>query len=69
MWNPLRWFRNCQLFLAVGPDEKSVIYISEPASMFLCQLFWYFYFSKSSMKKLAITGESGISMATPSVCS
>ena len=42
LWSPLRWFRNCHLFLALGPDDESVIYISEPAYRFVCHLFYCF---------------------------
>jgi hypothetical protein len=29
----------CQLFLAMEPDDESVVYISEPAYRFVCRLF------------------------------
>jgi hypothetical protein len=29
----------CQFFLAMGPNDKSVMYIPEPASRFVCCLF------------------------------
>jgi len=32
----------CQLFLAVRPDNESVIYISEPAYTFVCRVFYCF---------------------------
>ena len=32
----------CQLFLATGPDDESIIYISEPAYRFVCRLFYCF---------------------------
>jgi len=28
----------CQLSLAVGPDDRSVIYVSEPTCRFVCHL-------------------------------
>ena len=30
----------CQFFLAMGPDDKSIIYISEPAYRLVCRLFY-----------------------------
>jgi len=30
----------CQFFLAMGPDDESVIHISEPAYRFVCHLFY-----------------------------
>jgi len=32
----------CQVFLAMGPDEESVIYISELAYRSVCRLFYCF---------------------------
>jgi len=57
----------CQFFLAIGPDDESIIYISEPAYRFVYCLF-YCFLLKSSMKKFTITGESGGPITTPSVC-
>jgi len=30
----------CQFFLAMGSDDKSIIYISEPAYRLMCRLFY-----------------------------
>ena len=58
----------CQFFLAMGPNDESVIYISEPRYRFVycCSAA---FFSKSSMKNFIITGISGEPIATPSICS
>jgi len=32
----------CQFFLTMGPDDESIIYISEPACRFVCLLFYPF---------------------------
>jgi hypothetical protein len=52
-----------QFFFAMRPDDK---YHQHTVLGVICSIA---FFSKSSMKKFAITGESGEPIATPSVCS
>ena len=56
----------CQFFLAMGPDDESVFYISEPGYRFVCCCSVAF-FSKSSMKNFIIN--KWWAFATPSICS
>jgi hypothetical protein len=57
----------CKFFLSMWPDNEGVVCISEPTCRFVCCLF-YGCLSKSSIKKLATTGESCEPIATQLVC-
>ena len=67
--NPFRWCRNSvSLSRPWGQMVKvSSTYLYQHVG--LCVASSIAFFSKSSMKKLAMTGERGEPMATPSVCS
>jgi len=60
---------SCKYLPSVEPDGECVVHISIPACRLVCFASSIAFFSKSSMKKLAMTGEIGELMATPSVCS
>jgi len=53
-----------QLFGSIGPDHECVIHIMGDLKASLLNAT----FSKSSMNKLAMTGDSGEPMATLSLC-
>ena len=65
LWIPWRWFRNSVNFsLPWGQMNVSSTYLNQHTG--LCVACSIAFFSKSSMKKFAITGESGEPIATPS---
>jgi len=69
LWSPLKWFRNSvSISLPWGQMTKvSSKYVNQHTG--LCAAGSIVFFSNSSMKKFAITGESGQPTANPSIFS
>ena len=67
--SPLRWFRNSVKFSCPWGQmtKASFTYLYQCAA--LCVACYIAFFSNFSMKKFAMTGESGESFPIPSVCS
>ena len=69
LWMPFRWLRNSPSLCFPWGQMTKVSSTCLNQHIGLCDTCSIALFSKSSMKKFTITGESGESIATPSVCS
>ena len=69
LWIPFKWFRNSQSFCFPCGQMTKVSPTCLNQHIGLCGACSLALFSQSSVKKLAITGESGEPIATLSICS